>query len=204
MVHAAPSMSALRRVALAVLLLLLGSRPAPAEWFVTPFVGLKFAGDTSFVDLEQGANNTKLTLGAAVGLISEGLLGVEADVGYWPRFFERSSGSLVARSHVLTIMGNVIVTAPRTVTGYSLRPFVSGGAGLMQVGIDDVAGIIPVDSNLFAFDAGGGAVGVLTPRTSIRFDLRYFKSLSTEDDPNVGVGHIRLSFWRAAVGLTFR
>ena len=44
-------------------------RPAQAEWFVTPFIGLKFAGDTNFVDLEQGAGNTKVTLGAAAGFV---------------------------------------------------------------------------------------------------------------------------------------
>jgi hypothetical protein len=186
-----------------LLLVFAGANRAGADFFVTPFIGLKFAGDTNLVDLEQGASNTKLTLGATVGVIGDGPIGVEADFGYSPRFFERSSGSLVARSHVLTLMGNLIVTVPRTLTGYALRPFVSGGAGLMQVDIDDVAGIIPVDSNLFAVNVGGGAVGGLTNRTSIRFDLRYFRSVTNEDEDTVGFG-TSLSFWRAAVGLTIR
>jgi Outer membrane protein beta-barrel domain len=191
-------------LAIVVTLIIAGSRTASAEWFVTPFIGFKFAGDTSFVDLEQGASNTKVTIGASAGWVGPGILGVEADFGYTPRFFERSSGSLVASSQVLTLMGNLVVTAPRALTGYSLRPFVSGGGGLMHVGIDDVAQIIQVDSNVFGIDVGGGAVGDLTHRTSVRFDLRYFKSISQAEEDNVGFGPTRLSFWRAAVGLTIR
>lgn len=197
-------MVSVRVLTIAVALSMASPASASAEWFVTPFIGFKFAGDTNFVDLEQGASNTKLTIGASAGFVGPGILGVEADLGYSPRFFERSSGSLVASSQVLTLMGNLVVTAPRTLTGYSLRPFVSGGGGLMHVGIDDVAGIIPVDSNVFAIDVGGGAVGDLTNRTSVRFDLRYFRSVSQAEEDNVGFGNTRLSFWRAAVGLTIR
>jgi hypothetical protein len=188
----------------AVSLTLAGAGPASAEWFVTPFIGLKFAGDTNFVDLEQGASNTKVTLGAAAGIVGEGLFGVEGEFGYSPRFFERSSGSLIARSNVLTLMGNVIITAPRALTGYSLRPFVSGGGGLIHVGIHDVADVLSVDTNLFGINIGGGAVGVLTRRTSVRFDLRYFKSASSEEEASPGIGPTRISFWRASVGLAIR
>jgi len=189
---------------LAVLVLLASVTSASAEWFITPFLGVKFAGDTNFPDLEQGAGSTKLTLGAAAGIVGEGLFGVETELGYSPRFFERSNGSLIARSNVLTLMGNVIITAPRSLTGYSLRPFVSGGGGLIHVGIQDVADILSVSENLFGINVGGGAVGVLTPRTSVRFDLRYFKSVSNGDAENVVVAGPGISFWRASVGLAIR
>jgi len=189
---------------LAVLVLLASVTSASAEWFITPFLGVKFAGDTNFPDLEQGAGSTKLTLGAAAGIVGEGLFGVETELGYSPRFFERSNGSLIARSNVLTLMGNVIITAPRSLTGYSLRPFVSGGGGLIHVGIQDVADILSVSENLFGINVGGGAVGVLTPRTSMRFDLRYFKSVSNGDAENVVVAGPGISFWRASVGLAIR
>lgn len=195
---------AVARAALALVLVLAPAAPARADWFITPYLGLKFAGDTNFVDLEFGASNSKLTLGVAAGAVSDGIFGIEADLGYTPRFFERSSGSLVARSQVLTLMGNLIVTAPRSLTGYSLRPFVSGGAGLMHVGIDDVAGVLPVDSNLLGVNVGGGAVGGLTYRTSVRFDLRYYRGATTTAEEAVGAGRTTLSFWRAAVGLTLR
>jgi opacity protein-like surface antigen len=176
---------------------------AQADWFLTPFIGLKFAGDTQIADLESGAGNTKPTYGGIIGFLDEGFFGLEADVGYSPRFFERSSGMLVARSHVLTIMGNVVLAAPTELTGDSLRPFVSGGAGLMHSKIDDVADVLG-SRNSVGINIGGGATGRLTDVTSLRFELRYFRSLTNEDPETVGFGSTRLSFWRAGVGLTLR
>lgn len=175
-----------------------------ADWFVTPFLGVKFAGDTSFVNLDQGASNSRFVLGATAGFVGPGIVGIETDFGYYPRFFERSSGILVARSSVLTLMGNVLVTVPRDWTGYALRPFVSGGAGYMHVRIDYVADVFRVDSNRLAINVGGGAVGGLTAHTDVRFDVRYFKTADEEDELTVGFGPASLSFWRAAVGVTIR
>jgi len=187
---------------LALALVLMYPPAASADWFITPFIGLKFAGDTNLVDRESGASNTKLTLGAIASWVNAGVLGFEADVGYSPRFFERSSGALVARSHVITVMGNFVLSVPQEITGDSLRPFVSGGAGWMRIGIDDVAGLLPVKSNLFGINVGGGATGRLTDVSSLRFELRYFKSI-TNDEEAVREG-TSLSFWRAGVGLTLR
>jgi Outer membrane protein beta-barrel domain len=192
------------RIAAATLcLLLLAAMPARADFFITPFAAIKFAGDATIVDLDSGASNVKFTLGGMAGVLSDGLFGVEADVAYVPRFFERSTSALVTRSHVLTIMGNVMVAVPRSVTGYSLRPFVSGGAGLMHVNIDDVLEIVPVDSNLFGINAGGGAVGQLTPNLDVRFELRWFKSVTSGSEQPLRPGP-PLTFWRIAVGLTIR
>ena len=182
---------------------LLFATPAHADFFLTPFAAIKFAGDARFIDLESGASNTKFALGGMAGVLTDGLLGVEADVTYVPRFFERSTGSLVARSHVLTVMGNVMVAAPLSLTQYSLRPFVSGGAGLMHINIDDVANAIPVDSNLFGINVGGGAMGPLTNDLDVRFELRWFKSVTSGSATPLLPGSA-LSFWRAAIGLTIR
>jgi hypothetical protein len=176
---------------------------ARADFFVTPFAGVKFAGNASIVELDFGASNTKFTLGGMAGVLGDGIFGVEADVAYVPRFFERSSGTLVTRSHVFTLMGNVIVAVPRTITGYSLRPFISGGAGLMQVKIDDVLDILPVNSKLFGINVGGGAMGPLTNLVDVRLELRWFRSVTSGSETPVFPG-TALSFWRAAVGLTIR
>lgn len=191
------------RVAVSAFMVLASVSPARADFFLTPFAAIKFAGNSRIVDLDDGASNTKFALGAIVGALGDGLFGMEADVTYVPRFFERSSGSLVARSHVLTVMGNLMIAAPRDLTGYGLRPFISGGGGLMHISIDDVAGIFPIDSNLFGINVGGGAVGPLTNVLDVRFDLRYFKSISTESTESLRTG-AALSYWRAAVGLTIR
>jgi outer membrane protein with beta-barrel domain len=177
---------------------------AAADWFVAPFIGVKFAGDTSLFD-DQGANNNKITYGSAAGYIGSGILGVEVDFGYSPRFFERSSGAVVARSHVLTLMGNLLVTVPQGWAGYALRPYVSGGAGYMQIGIDYVGDVFePTDSDRFAINVGGGAVGGLTARTSVRFDVRYFKSVYSGEQETASFGPTSLHFWRASVGLSIR
>lgn len=185
------------------MVLLLLPTPARADFFVTPFAGVKFAGNASIVELDFGASNTKFTIGGIAGVLGNGIFGVEADAAYVPRFFERSSGTLVTRSHVFTLMGNVIVAVPRTITGYSLRPFVSGGAGLMNVNIDDVLDVLPVNSNLFGINVGGGAVGPLTNLVDVRLELRWFKSLTSGNETPLLPG-TALSFWRAAVGLTIR
>lgn len=186
-----------------MVLSLFASVPAHADFFITPFAGIKFAGDARFIDLDSGASNTKFTLGGIAGVLGSGMLGVEADVAYVPRFFERSSGTLAVRSHVFTVMGNVIVAVPSTITGYSLRPFVSGGAGLMHVNIDDVLDVLPVNSNLFGINIGGGAVGPLTNVIDVRLELRWFKSVTSGNETPLLPGSA-LSFWRAAVGLTIR
>lgn len=192
-----------RTLWLAAAFLLAGSVPARADFFVTPFAAIKFAGDATIGDLDSGASNTKFTLGGMTGVLSDGLLGVEADVGYVPRFFERSTGTIVLRSHVLTVMGNVMVALPRSVSGYSLRPFVSGGAGLMHVNINDVLEVVDVDTNLFGINVGGGAVGPLSNALDVRFDLRWFKSVTSGSEQPLRPGP-PLAFWRLAVGLTIR
>jgi hypothetical protein len=174
-----------------------------AQWIVTPFAGLKMGGDTNFVDLDQGAGATKFILGGSAGLLGDGLLGIEADFGYSPRFFETTRGRLVVSSGVTTLMGNVIVAMPRELTRESLRPYFAGGVGLMRATIDDVAGIFQVNSNLLGLSLGGGAIGAVTERASLRFDVRHFKNIS-EDDASVGFGTTRLGFWRLTAGVTLR
>jgi hypothetical protein len=182
---------------------MLAASPAAADFFVTPYAGFKFAGTARIFDPEEGASNTKFALGGMIGFLSDDLFGVEADLTYVPRFFERSTGSLVARSQVITLMGNVMVAVPRSVTQYSLRPFVTGGAGLMHINIDDVADVFPIDSNLFGVNIGGGVMGPLTNVVDVRLELRWFKSVTTGETTPLLPGPA-LSFWRAAVGLTIR
>jgi hypothetical protein len=73
----------------------------------------------------------------------------------------------------------------------------------MHINIDDVANAIPIDSNLFGINVGGGATGPLGNSLDIRFELRWFKSV-TAGDATPLLPRSALSFWRAAVGLTIR
>lgn len=177
---------------------------ASADWMITPSIGLKFAGHTNIVNLEQGAGNTKMTLGVSVTVLSDEILGVEGELGYSPRFFERSGATdLIARSNVTTVTGNVIAAVPRRITRDSLRPFAVAGVGLLHIGIDDVAGILPVETNLVGMTVGGGAIGRLTNRTNVRFEIRHVRNVGRQKEPPPGFGDTtRLSFWRATVGVS--
>ena len=177
--------------------------PARADFFVIPFAAIKFAGEATIADPDFGAGNAKFTLGGMAGVLSDGLFGVEADVSYVPRFFEQSAGTLVVRSHVYTMMGNVMVAVPRSVTGYSLRPLVSAGAGLLHVGISDIAEVVSVNTNMFGINVGGGALGPISRALDVRFDLRWFKSVTSGSERPLRPG-APLSFWRLAVGLSIR
>lgn len=179
---------------------------AGANWLITPFVGVKLGGDTNMVDLDQAAGEPKLTVGGSLAILGERALGVEMDLGYSPRFFDAGHRSgLVAHSHVTTLTGNAIVAVPVSLTRESLRPFLVGGIGLMRVRIDDVLNVFRVQKNFLAFDLGAGAMGTLTRRTSVRFELRRFQNLTQkENGTGIGFGPSRLTFWRATTGLMFR
>ena len=64
---------------------------------MSPFIGLKFAGNAQpiFADLEDGASNTKMTLGVSVAVLSDNIFGLEGEFGHTPRFFEQSGGEAV-------------------------------------------------------------------------------------------------------------
>ncbi len=186
------------------IVMLAAPRTARADWLVTPFAGGSFAPETTFLVFEEGAGR-KFTLGASVLLLSDGLFGVEADVGHTPGFFEGDDPlGLVLTSRVTTLTGSLILAVPLAVTRESLRPYVVGGLGLLQVRSKHAAGLFPVDENLLGVNFGAGAIGLVTARTGLRFDVRHIKAASGADGPLARPGFSRLSFWRATVGLVIR
>jgi opacity protein-like surface antigen len=181
------------------------SADAHADWLLTPFLGGAFAGKTTFNDLERGAESAQLVMGGSGAWLTDGLLGVEVDFAYAPRYFERDNrAGLVSGSNVITLSGSLIATMPLSVTRESLRPYIVGGVGLMHAAIRDVAGLFSERHNIAALNAGGGAIGFVSPDVGVRFDLRYLRSLSRDDDPVTLTRRSKLSFWRATVGVTIR
>ena len=199
----------MRTLRLLTLALVLSSLPssARADWLVMPLLGLSFGSDTNIIDLEDATGLRNVTYGGTVALLSAGGLGLEADVSYVPGFFQREGGGdLVASSSVLSVMGNVIVAAPLSLTRQSLRPYVSGGFGLIRAHLDDVLDLFPVDRNLSGVNIGGGAIGFLSRRTGVRADLRYYKAVGSSDEGSlpIGIGSPNLSFWRASLALVLK
>lgn len=159
-------------------------------------------GSTTIFDPELGTEQRHWNIGGAVSWLSRGLFGAEV-VGAWtPGFFEADDIDIVESSRTFTLMGNVVVTAPQRWTEYSLRPFVSGGFGLMQVTKNDPA--LPVSLNVTGFNIGGGAAGFLTQRTGLRFDFRYYSVLNPSDHGPISFGDANLRYVTATVGIIFR
>lgn len=189
---------------LAALILVALPSDAAADWLLTPFIGSSFAAETTFLIFEEGAGQA-LTLGGSVALLSDGIFGLEADFGHTPGFFEGDDPrGLVLTSRATTLTGSVILAVPLSITRESLRPYIVGGLGLLQARSKHAAGLFPVDENLLAVNIGAGAIGMVTPRTGLRFDVRHIKAASGVDGPFARPGLASLSFWRATAGVVLR
>jgi hypothetical protein len=189
------------------LLLVLIAAPAnaSADWMFTPFVGSSFGTQTSFILLETGANAAQLIFGGSAALLSRGIFGVEGDFSYAPRFFERDNrAGNITGSNVTTLSGSVILAVPLSVTRESLRPYVVGGFGMMHAAASDALNLVDISDNMAATNFGGGAIGLISPRTGFRFEIRHFRSLGNSSNELTGESSARLSFWRATVGVVIR
>jgi hypothetical protein len=51
---------------------------------------------------------------------------------------------------------------------------------------------------------GAGAIGLLSPRTGLRFELRHFRTFDREVNEASGETDAKLSFWRVTVGVVIR
>ena len=179
---------------------------ARADWLFTPFVGSSFGTETSYLILETGAaSSSQLIFGGSGAYLSRGVFGVEADLGYAPRFFERDNraGNILGSS-VTTLSGSVIIAVPLAVTRESLRPYAIGGLGLIHASADDLLELVDIDDNIFGTNLGGGAIGLISPRTGFRFEIRHFRSVHNAPNTLTGESSARLSFWRATVGVVIR
>jgi hypothetical protein len=200
MTAAAPA----RWVVLALGLAWLPSPATAADTQIRPFVGVAFAGSTTFLDLEDATGNRHVTVGVSVVTLGE-IFGADVDLADSPGFFESGGKHLVLSSHVTTLTGNLVVAAPHRLTEYSLRPYFVAGGGLMRVRFLDYFGVFDVVNVLPAFDFGGGAEGFLTKRVGVAWEVRRFGSLSRKtQEVGVTIGEEQLSFWRASMALAIR
>jgi hypothetical protein len=205
----------LRVLAVSSLVVFAIPRAAAAEWQFAPFVGLTFLGSTSIADIEVvdetfASEKVHPNFGGSVSFLGSGIFGVEGIFTWTPGFFQQGDLDLVESSRTIALMGNLVLTTPRKLTEYSLRPFVSGGFGLLKpyvrqkesVGTEPLP---PVDLNLAGYNIGGGAIGFISQRTGIRFDLRYYSTIRPTDEGGVTIeGRTRLRYMTASVGVVFR
>jgi hypothetical protein len=202
---------------LALALLLAAPSRAAADWYFTPFFGWDLNGSTTLIDWEYGGRSrTKVTFGGSVMLL-KGVVGVEADYAMVPGFFEnpacdgrvesadcKTGLAVITSGHVQTLTGNAVIAAPLALTRESLRPYVVAGVGWMDVVAQSAANFVPIDTDMVAFNVGGGAIGMLGNRTGLRFEVRRFINIDDDTASRMSFGRARLKFWRATVGVTLR
>lgn len=196
----------MRRAAL-VALWLLAPSPAAAEWQVRPFIGFEFGGATTFFEPEGAIDTQNAVVGVCGGWLGE-VFGLEADFARAPGFFQRDDAPedvKLLSSAVTTLTGNVVIALPRRMAGYGLRPYFSGGAGLMHVDMLGRLLIVDTHRTLPTLSLGGGVTGFLTNRVGLNWDIRRLSTLRGEGK-TVGnsVGNEQLSFWRATMAVALR
>ena len=197
----------LKKVAvMAALALALSPASARADWLFTPNVGTGFGMAGVGNDAGGGRH---LTYGASIGWMGAGVIGWEADLAYTPEFFEGDDDDLDAfdgDSNITSIMANILVGIPiGGQTGGGVRPYVAGGAGLLQSRVEDPDALFEIDNNDFGINLGGGVMGFMTDNVGFRGDLRYFRGFG-EDTTNdqIDFDMSDFDFWRGTVGVTFR
>jgi hypothetical protein len=191
----------LRKCALtAALLVVLAPGTARADWLFTPNIGTSFGGNAS--------GNEHLSYGATIGWMGAGIFGFEADFAYTPEFFEAGDGDidLIDNSNATSFMLNAVLGIPvGGQRGGGFRPYISGGAGLLQTNVQDSEQLFEVNNSDFGINVGVGAMGFVSDHVGIRGDVRYFRSLSDPvEDNEFDVDFGNFDFWRGTVGLTFR
>jgi hypothetical protein len=197
-----------RAAALTVVCFAFPPRTARAgDYLITPFAGKTFAASHTLMTTAQlpviaSVDEQRWTIGASAAWLSSNIIGAEVDFGYVPRFFK--SNRNLASGNVTTMTGNVLLTVPLSVTRESLRPYLTAGMGVLRAGVADQADVATLDRNLLAVSIGGGAVGFLTPRAGVRFDLRRIRSTSNGVSLLTGESEPRLGFWRATIGVALR
>jgi len=200
----------MRRAAAAFCFCLLAAPvPAVAEWHITPMIGMTFAGKTTIQDFENATGNIHPHVGVSVTYLTSGILGLEGLAVVTPGFFQGGDLNLVESSRSTAVMGNVMLTVPKRWAEYSLRPFVSGGLGLLRTAQKDPLDQLGVTTNVAGFNIGGGAMGYFSNRIGVRFDLRYYSTLHgvderASDDGAVGIGPVHLRYMTATVGVVIR
>jgi hypothetical protein len=196
-----------KRVLMACVLLLSAAVPARADFFVVPFLGMKFGGSTSIADFELAAGKKKLVLGIGARLVDDGIIGYEVEFANIAGYFANEEVSSITPlvktgSYVNDLTGSVVLSLPPGFTGGGLRPYAVIGGGLIHAQSEDLFDVIKVRRTVAALNLGIGAVGMITNNVGLRFDLRHLRSLS-DDPPTGGVGH-QIAYSRFTVGLLLR
>jgi hypothetical protein len=185
-------------VVTAALAFVLAPAVAHAEGYFSPWASTQ-AG-SSF-------NNGRAGLGFDAGGMGAGIIGGELDFGWSPSFFGTQND--FGNNSVINLMGNLIVGIPIGGTrGAGVRPFVTGGLGLLRTQIDGgTIANVRSSNNELGWDVGAGVMGYFSDHFGLRGDIKYlrgFEDLSTGNTVIDLNGNNQLHFWRADIGIVIR
>ena len=187
------------------------ARPAHADWHLTPFIGVTIGGATTFPDPENTETERKFArahrvFGGTVTQIGRRPLGFEGIVAYVPGIFDRGESleNPVLSSRTLALMGNVMFTTPRAWNEYGLRPFASGGFGLLHVAQRQELDALSFRRNVLGYNVGGGVTGFFSDTRGVRFEVRRFAYVKPGETLGFSVDDENLSYWETSVGFVIR
>jgi len=189
--------------------LVLAPIQARADGFVSPWIGSAFGsgdGVSNGVSTSE-IQNGQTSFGVTAGGMGKGIIGGELDFGYSPSFF--GDKTLFGTNTVIDLMANLIVGIPvGGQHGAGIRPYVTGGVGLLRTQIDGgTVGNVQSSNNGMGWNAGGGVMGYFAQHIGMRGDLRYLRGFTDTDLGFVTPPGDNLSttrFWRASIGVVFR
>src|SRR5262245_21043007 len=174
--------------------------PARAEGYVTPWVGANW-GSGNNIDKGRAA------FGVNAGAMGAGIIGGEVAFGYSPSFWGTQND--FGNNTVIDLMGNLIVGVPVGGThGAGVRPFVTGGIGLLRTQIDGgTLAKVSSSNNMFGWNAGAGVMGYFNDHVGLRVDLRYTRGFEDLNTGNTVIdldGKNQLHYWRIQGGVVIR
>lgn len=172
--------------------------PARAEGYAVPWIGANWGSGNNI-------NNGRTAFGINAGAMGAGIVGGEVAFGYSPSFFGTQND--FGNNTVLDLMGNVIVGVPVGGTrGAGVRPFVTGGLGLLRTQIDGgTLARVSSSNNMFAWNAGAGVMGYFSDHVGLRGELRYTRGFEDLNTGNVVLDSgSQLHYWRLAAGVVLR
>jgi opacity protein-like surface antigen len=168
---------------------------ARADGFVNPWGSVNFG---------SGIDNGRGGFGISAGAMGKGIIGGEGTFGYSPSFFGTKTD--FGNNTVLDIMGNVLVGIPVGGThGAGVRPYVTGGLGMIRTQIDGGTFFnVKASNNDFGWNLGAGVMGYFNDHVGLRADLRYLRNFQNSDSLDSLDFGGNFHFWRGAFGLVIR
>lgn len=169
---------------------------ARAQGMLTGFVGSTLSAKVG----DESHDQQQFTWGFSAGSI--GTIGFEVDFGMTNDFVGNTE---VVDTRLVTVMGNILFSVPLDKGGPGVRPYATGGIGLIKLNVKDLLEIASVSRSDLGMNVGFGAVVFVSGTFGLRADLRYFRTLTSGDNDAIFDRILGdLSYWRATGGLSLR